>query len=163
MQINPISSNNCTNFKANINPTPVLKEGIEMVEGWVTSGTMKNMNYAKDFLDSLVRIRDSKMVQDFKIEIDKRRAEHTYTKINGRRVSGGHNETQSNIQENYLAVEGTKRFASKLEGIQPSYLDTLKSQIEEVDALLDTLKERYAKQLKAELEQAKKMIFEDVK
>ena len=163
MQINPINSHNCTNFKADIKPTPVLKEGIELMENCVKSGTMKNMNYAKDFLDSLVRIRDSKMVQDFKIEVDKRRADHTYTKINGRRVSGGHNESLPNIQDNYLAVEGTKRFATKLEDIEPSYLDHLKSQIEEVDALLDTLKERYAGELKAELEQAKKMIFNDVK
>ena len=80
---------------------------------------------------------------------------------NTRRVSGGHNENLPNIQDNYLAVEGIKRYASKLEKIQTSYLDNLKSQIEQVDSLLDTLKDRYAYQIKAELEEAKKMIFKD--
>ena len=161
MQINPINSINNVSYKANIKPTTSLKEGFDMMENCVQTGTMKNMNYAKDFLDSLVRIRESKKVQNFKIEIDKRRAEHTYTKINGRRVSGGHNENLPNLQDNYLVVEGTQRFAAKLEELEPSYLDTLKSQIEEVDSLLDTLKERYAYHIKAELEQAKKMLFKD--
>lgn len=161
MKINPINSINNTSYKANIKPTKSLKESFDMMENCVQTGTMKNLNSAKDFLDSLVRIRESKKVQDFKIEIDKRRAEHTYTNINGRRVSGGHNENLPNIQDNYLAVEGIKRYASKLEKIQTSYLDNLKSQIEQVDSLLDTLKDRYAYQIKAELEEAKKMIFKD--
>ena len=76
MKINPINSVNNTSYKANIKPTKSLKESFDMMENCVQTGTMKNLNSAKDFLDSLVRIRESKKVQDFKIEIDKRRAEH---------------------------------------------------------------------------------------
>lgn len=159
MLVNPINSTYTTNFRAAIIPTKSLKEGFGMIENNVNSGTMKNMNFAKDFLDSIYKISESKKSKDFKIEIDKKRENHTYTKINGRRVSGGHNENMPNIQDAYLVVEGTKRYASKLEDIEPSYLDILKSQIEEAEAKLDELKERYYSQLKAEIKQAQMMIF----
>ena len=160
MLISPINNlNPTTNFKSIIKPTNDLKKGFEMAESNINSGTMKNMNYAKDFLDSIFRISESHKQPEFKIEIDKRRENHTYTKINGRRVSGGHNECQQNLQDAYLVVEGTKRYASKLEETDTSYLDVLKSQIEEAEYKLDELKERYYKQLKAEMEQAKWMIF----
>ena len=161
MKISPINTVNNTNFKATIQPTKSLKEGFNMIERSANSIIMKDMNYAKDFVDSIARISESKKVQDFKIEIDKRRPEHTYTKINGKRVSGGHNERIPNIQDSYLVVEGTKRYASKLEELEPSILDVLKKQIEEAQFKLDELKTRYSERLKAEFENAKKMIFED--
>jgi len=161
MKISPINTVNNTNFKAAIQPTESLKEGFNMIERSANSIIMKDMNYAKDFVDSIARISESKKVQDFKIEIDKRRPEHTYTKINGKRVSGGHNERIPNIQDSYLVVEGTKRYASKLEELEPSILDVLKKQIEEAQFKLDELKTRYSERLKAEFENAKKMIFED--
>lgn len=65
------------------------------------------------------------------------------------------------MQDGYLVAEGTKRYASKLENIDPSYLDDLKSEIEKAEAKLDILKERYFNRLTAELEQAQKMIFKD--
>ena len=161
MKISPINTVNNTNFKAAIQPTKSLKEGFNMIERSANSIIMKDMNYAKDFVDSIARISESKKVQDFKIEIDKRRPEHTYTKINGKRVSGGHNERIPNIQDSYLVVEGTKQYASKLEELEPSVLDVLKKQIEEAQFKLDELKTRYSERLKAEFENAKKMIFED--
>ena len=161
MKISPINTVNNTNFKAAIQPTESLKEGFNMIERSANSIIMKDMNYAKDFVDSIARISESKKVQDFKIEIDKRRPEHTYTKINGKRVSGGHNERIPNIQDSYLVVEGTKQYASKLEELEPSVLDVLKKQIEEAQFKLDELKTRYSERLKAEFENAKKMIFED--
>lgn len=162
MLINPINTTiNHTNFKAYITPTPSLKEGFSMAESNAHSGIMKNMNYAKEFLDSIARISESKRVSEFKIDIDKRRENHTYTRINGRRVNGGHNEFQPNIQDSYLVVEGTKRYASKLEELKPSYLDILKSQIEEAEAKLEELKDRYSNQLIAEVQQAQKMIFKN--
>ncbi len=160
MLISPINNvNPTTNFKSKIKPTNDLKKGFEMAESNINSGSMKNMNYAKDFLDSLFRISESKKQPEFKIEIDKRREDHTYTKINGRRVSGGHNECQQNLQDAYLVIEGTNRYASKLENIEESYLDVLKARITEAEEKLDRLKERYSKQLMLELNQAKGKIF----
>ncbi len=164
MLINPINAAiSNTNFKSIIKPTDSLREGFDLINKDVKSGSMKNLNYVKDFMDSLVKIRDSEKSSAFKIDIDKNRADYTYTKINGRRVSGGHNERQINLQDGYLVVEGIKRYASKLENIQPSCLDILKLQIEETEAKLDELIERYSLRLKAEVEQAQKMIFKDVK
>lgn len=160
MLINPINTiNNNTCFKSQIRPTPSLREGFDMVENCAKSGTMKNMNYAKEFLDSIARISESKKKAEFKIEIDKRRENYTYTKINGRRINGGHNESQPNLNDNYLVVEGTKRYAAKLEETEPSYLDILKQQIDEAQERLDSLKERFNNQLIAEIKQAEKMIF----
>ena len=158
MRINPISSGN-TNFKATIQPSESLKDGFNMIEKYANSGCMKDLNSVKDFVDSLARISESKKVDKFKIEIDKRRPEYTYTKINGRRVSGKVDTKQQSLQDAYLTVEGTKKFASKLEENPRSLLDYLKMEIESKTAELDELKERYSNRLKAELEQAQKMIF----
>ena len=164
MKLSPINTVNNNNvFTARIQPTQSLKEGFDMVERSANSVIMKDMNYAKDFVDSIARINESTKVSDFKIEIDKRRQEHTYTKINGRRVSGGHNERIPNIQDAYLVVEGIKRYASNLEELEPSVLDALKKQVEEAQNRLDELKARYSARLKAEFENAKKFIFEDAK
>jgi hypothetical protein len=127
----------------------------------MNSESMKDMNTVKDFLDSLVRINESEKITKYKIEIDKSRPEYTYTKINGKRVSGGSNERQLNLQDSYIVMESTNRFASRLEEIQPSVLDTLKAQIEDAETVLDILKTRYFNRLKAELEQAQKLIFKN--
>ena len=163
MKISPINTINSTSFNANIKPTQSLNEGFDLIERNVNSIIMKDMNFAKDFLDSLAKISESDKVPDFKIEIDKRRLNHTYTKINGRRVSGGHNENIPNIQDSYLVVEGVKRYASNIKNSEPSLLDTLKEQVENAQRILDEAKERYSTRLKAEFEQAKKLIFNDVK
>lgn len=160
MRINPINTiNNKTIFKAKIQPTQSLKDGFDMIEKSTNSIIMKDMEYAKDFIDSIARISESKQVKNFKIEIDKRRANHTYTKINDKRVSGGSNEMLPNLQDSYLVVEGTKRFASNLEPLEPSTLDLLKTKVEYAQRNLDELKARYNEKLKAEFEQAKKIVF----
>ena len=98
MLISPINTVNSTNFRANIKPTTSLKEGFELIEKDSESIIMKDMNYVKDFLDGVARISESKKIDNFKIDIDKRRPDYTYTKINGRRVYGGPNEKINNIQ-----------------------------------------------------------------
>ena len=163
MLISPINSVSSTHFGATIKPTPALKEGFELIEKDSESIIMKDMNYVKDFLDSVVRISESKKIDNFKIDIDKRRPNYTYTKINGRRAFGGPNEKMNSVQESYLVVEGTKKYASKLEELEPSLLDFMKAEIEEAQMKLDELKQRYNDRLKAELEQAKKIIFDNAK
>jgi len=163
MKVSPINTITSTNFKAKIQPTESLREGFDSIERSANSIIMKDMNYAKDFIDSIARISESKKISDFKIEIDKRRADYTYTKINGRRVSGGPNGAFQNIQDAYLIAQGTKNYASKLEELEPSALDILKAQVEEAQLKLDDLKTRYSNRLKAEFEQARKMIFNDAK
>ncbi len=159
MLINPISNIPNQSFKTKILPSESLNKGFIMMDKNINSGTMKNMNYAKDFLDSLARISESNKNTEFKIDIDKKRQGYTYTKINGRRVFGGHNDYQPNLQDDYLIVEGVKKYASRLEEAPASMLDTLKAEIEEAENVLDSLKERYNLRLKAELEQARNMIF----
>ena len=164
MKVNPIDTiNNSTTFRATIKPTQSLKDGFNMMERNANSIIMKDMNYAKDFLDSIAKISESNKIEDFSIEIDKRRPKHTYTKINGRRVSGGPNEMMSNLQDTYLVVEGIRKYASKLEPAEPSLLDFLKARVEEAQLMLDEAKLRYSERLKSEFEQAKKIIFNDVK
>ena len=163
MRISPINTINSTSFNANIKPTKALNDGFNLIERDVNSIIMKDMDYAKDFLDSLAKISESDKVSDFKIEIDKRRLNHTYTKINGRRVSGGYNEDIPNIQDSYLVAEGVKRFASKIEKSEPSILDMLKEQDEDAQRVLDVAKERYSARLKAEFQQAKQIIFNSAK
>ena len=163
MKVSPINTITSTNFKAKIQPTESLREGFDSIERSANSIIMKDMNYAKEFIDSIARISESKQISDFKIEIDKRRADYTYTKINGRRVSGGYNGDFKNIQDAYLIAQGTKNYASKLEELEPSALDILKAQVEEAQLKLDDLKTRYSNRLKAEFEQARKMIFNDAK
>ena len=160
MRISPINTVNSMNFGANIKPTQSLRESFDRIEKNTDSMIMKDLNYAKDFIDSIARISESKKITDFKIEIDKRRPEHTYTKINGRRVSGGHNERIPNRLDSYLVAEGTKKYASTLEELEPSTLDFLKAQVEATQNKLDELKERYGERLKAEFEQARKIIFD---
>ena len=163
MKINPINTiNDRTNFRAKIEPTEALRKAFDTVEKSADSIILKDMEYAKDFLDSIARISESKKISDFKIEIDKKRANHTYTKINGRRVSGGDNDRMPNIQDSYLVVEGTKRFASDLEQLEPSGLDLLKAQVEYAQRTLDEIKERYSERLKSEFEQARQVIFNNV-
>ena len=162
MRINPIKTNNNNNnysFKATIKPSESLKEAFKKAEKYTNSGTMKDMDTVKTFIDSLVRINESEKITKYKIEIDKSRPEYTYTKINGKRVSGGSNERQQNLQDSYIVMESTNKFASRLEEIQPSALDTLRAQIEEAESVLDNLKTRYCNRLKAELEQAQQFIF----
>ena len=163
MRVNPVNTNYNTNFKADIKPTSSLKKGFEMMSKYVDSANMKHLNSVKDFIDSLARISETKKVNEFKIEIDKKRENYTYTKINGRRVSGGHNDRQPQLQDSYMVIEGTKRYASNCEEIEPSVLDMLKSQIEEAENKLDELKLRYGNRLKSELEQAQKLIFNETK
>ncbi len=164
MRVNPINIVNITtSFKANIVPTESLKETFDVLQRSANSPVLKDMNYTKDFLDSLARISESEKVAEFKIDIDKRRANHTYTKINGRRVSGGHNERIPNVQNSYLVAKGTKIFASKLEETEPTILDILKARVEDAQKVLDEAKARYSERIIAEFEQAKKIIFEDVK
>ena len=164
MRVNPINTVNITtSFKANIVPTESLKETFDVLQRSANSPVLKDMNYTKDFLDSLARISESEKVAEFKIDIDKRRANHTYTKINGRRVSGGHNERIPNVQNSYLVAKGTKIFASKLEETEPTILDILKARVEDAQKVLDEAKARYSERIIAEFEQAKKIIFEDVK
>lgn len=162
MKINPINTNsNFSTFKAIIQPTNDLKNTFNVLEKSASSGLMKDMNFAKDFIDSIARISESKKINDFKIEVDKRRANYTYTKINGRRISGGTNDRFSTLQDSYLVSEGVKNYASQLEKLEPSYLDLLKAKIEFAEQALDELKARYSERLKAEFEQAKKVIFQD--
>ena len=161
MRINPINTNNNTNFQAIIRPSNSLKEGFEMAQKTVHNGTTKDLNSVKEFLDSLVRISETKKIKEYKIDIDKRRPDYTYTKINGKRVIGVPTERNQNIQDAYLVVEGTKKYASNLEDVQPFILDILKTKIEETENLLDELKDRYSKRIQAELEQAQKLIFKD--
>ncbi len=163
MLISPINAINSTNFRATIKPTTALKEGFELIEKDSNSTIMKDMNYVKDFLDSVARISESKKLDNFKIDIDKRRPDYTYTKINGKRVFGGPNEKINNVQNAYLVVEGTKKYAKNLEEIEPSLLDFMKAEIEEAQMKLDELKQRYNDRLKAELQQAKKVIFDNAK
>lgn len=162
MKTNPINTNYGTNFCAEIKPTKALKNGFNMIEQCTESGTMKDLNYVKDFLDSIAKISETEKVPEFKIEIDKRRTDYTYTKINGRRISGGHNERQPNIQDDYLVVEGIKKFASGIDSAAPSSLDVLKEQIESAQQTLDSLMSRYMHRIKVELEQAQKFIFDNV-
>lgn len=159
MRINPININSKTNFRATIHPSESLQSGFDMLKKYADSGCMKDLNSVKDFVDSLTRISESNKAKDFKIEIDKRRPNYTYTKINGKRVSGGDNSFQKNLQEAYLVVEGTKKFASKLEESQPSILDAMKAEIEAKIAEIDELKERYSRRLKDELEHTQQIIF----
>ncbi len=163
MRIYPINTDNNLNCKAIIKPTDSLKSGFEMMGKYADTNIMKDMNSVKDFVDSIARISESKKVHEFKIDIDKRRPNYTYTKINGRRIKGGHNERCCNLQDAYLAVEGTKYYAERCEELQPSVLDELKAKIEEAEAKLSELKTRYGNRLKAELEQAQRMIFNDAK
>ena len=163
MLINPINTINHNNFKAKIQPTESLRQGFDMMEKCSNSWLDKDMNSLKDFLDSLARISEKDKASEFKIDIDRKRQGYTYTKINGRRVSGGHQERMPNLCDSYLTVEGIKKYASTLEEMQPSPLDFLKAQVEEAENRLAQLKERYSNQLKSELEQAKKMIFKDAK
>jgi len=164
MKVNPINTiNSATTFKANIQPTQSLRDGFSKIEKCINSGTTKDLDYAKDFIDSIARISESKKIDEFKIEIDKRRPDHTYTKINGRRVSGGHNERQTNLLDDYLVVEGTKKYASKLEEAEPSLLDSLKAELDEAKRVLNDIETRYTNRLKVELEQAQKMIFKNDK
>lgn len=163
MKINPINTNNNISvFRAKIQPTQDLKNTFNAMEKSANSGLMKDMNFAKDFIDSIARISESKQINDFKIEVDKRRANYTYTKINGRRVSGGNNDRFSNLQDSYLVAEGVKNYAAKLEELAPSTLDLLKAKIEYAEQALDELKTRYSERLISEFEQAKKVIFDNV-
>ena len=162
MKIIPINTiNNQTTFKANIQPTESLKEGFDMMEKYSKSYIDKDMESVKEFLDSLAKISESDRIKDFKIEIDRRRPEYTYTKINGRRVSGGNNSRMPSLQDSYLTIEGVKNYASRLEELGQSPLDMLKAQVEEAQRNLEELKERYSNRLRAEFEQARKMIFKD--
>lgn len=159
MRVYPINTNNNVNHKATIKPTKSLQEGFNIYERCTDSGCMKSLNSLKEFVDTLARIRESKKIREFKIEMDKSNPDCTKIKINGNIVSDG--EKCQNLQEGYLVVEHTQKFASELEKAQPSILDNLKAEIEAKYAELDELKERYGQRLKAELEQAKKMIFEN--
>jgi len=159
MRVNPINTNNNINHRATIKPTKSLQEGFNLYEQYVESGCMKSLNSLKEFVDTLARIRESKKIREFKIEIDKSNPDCAKIKINGEIVNNG--EDCRNIQEGYLVVEHTQKFASELEKAQPSILDNLKAEIEAKYAELDELKERYGQRLKAELEQAKKMIFKN--
>ena len=161
MKVNPINKNN-SNFRAAIKPSESLKRTFEVAEKYTEKGTMKEMNSVKEFLDDLSRISESQKISKYKIDIDKSRPEYTYTKINGKRISGGANERQQSLQDSYLVMRSTNRFASHLEEAKPTFLDNLKSQIEETQEVLESLKERYRNRLKAELEQAQKLIFKDV-
>ena len=162
MKVNPINTNsNFSTFRARIQPTNDLRNSFNMIEKSANSGLMKDMNFAKDFIDSIARISESKKVDDFKIEVDKRRENYTYTKINGRRTNGGNNERITNLQDSYLVIEGVKKYASKLEELEPSSLDLLKAKVERAERELDELKTRYGERLKAEFEHAKKNIFHD--
>ena len=160
MRVSPINTVNNTKFGAIIKPTQSLNESFDKIGQCIESGRMKDLDYAKDFIDNIARISESKKITDFAIDIDKRRPEHTYVKINGRRYSGGHNEMMPNVVDSYLIIEGTKSYASKLEKLEPSSLDFLKAQLEEAQNKLDELKERYGERLKAEFEQAKRLIFD---
>ena len=161
MNINPINTikTNNINFKARIIPTQDLDSGFELIKKCVKTGTMKNLNFAKEFLDSIASINNSEELQKFKIEIDKRRAGYTYTKINNRRVRGGHNDFLPNIQDSYLVIEGTNSCAKKLAQSQPTVLDELKNKIETLEEQLSELKECYSRRIEAEIEQAQKLIF----
>ena len=158
MKISPINTNNNC-FTATIKPSDSLQEAFLMAEKYTKNGTMKDMNTVKNFLDSIARISDSQKITKYKIDIDKTRPEYTYAKINGKRISGGSNERLQNLQDSYIVIESTNKFASGLEEPKPSVLDSLKAQIEETELMLDELKERYCNRLKAELEQAQKFIF----
>ena len=161
MRINPINTNNNTSFRATIKPSESLQCGFNMIKKYADSGCMKDLNSVKDFVDSLARISESSKAKDFKIEIDRQRPNYTYTKINGRRVRGGDNQWQNNVQDAYLVVEGTKKYASKLEEPRPSILDAMKAEIEAKIAEIDEMKERYSQRLKDELDYAQKMIFKN--
>ena len=163
MKINPINTNNNNyNFKATVKPSDSLKKAFEIAEKYTNTGSMKDLDTVKLFIDSLFRISESKKITKYKIEIDRARPEYTYTKINGKRISGGANERQQNLQDSYIVMESTKKFASKLEEISPSVLDSIRAKIVEAESVLDELKTTYCNRLKAELEQAEKIIFKNI-
>lgn len=164
MKINPINTNNSsTSFKAHIQPTQSLKDGFDMIERSTNSVIMKEMNYVKDFIDSITRISESTKIKDFKIEIEKGQSERAYAKINGLHLIDDPNEKVSNIQGSYLVVEETKKYASTLEPLKPSVLDDLKTQIEAAQRRLNELKVKYSETLMLEFKKAKQNVFGDIK
>ena len=96
MKINPINtqSNTNTNFKAQVIKNPSIDSAYSMIEENASSVLMKNLNYAKDFIDGMRKIMSSKKTEKFNIFVDKRRPNYTYVNINGRRVSGGATENK---------------------------------------------------------------------
>ena len=158
MRINPINTTDL-NYKANIKPTDSLKNSFNMIKDYAKSDSLNDLDYVKDFLDSLAIISESKKINEFVINIDKRRENHTYVKINNRRVKGGHNECLSGIKDEILTVEGTKCFAKKLETPKRSVCDYISMEIEQFQQKISELKEQYQRRLQSEIEKAEKIIF----
>ena len=154
-----IQSINNTIFKAKIIPNKCLDEGFSMAEKCAKSESIKDLNYAKEFLDGIVRIGESEKIPNFKIEIDKRRLNYTYTKINDSRVNGGPNEFMQNVNDDYLVVESIKKYANTLAPIGPSHIDLLKVKTELAEKQYLELKNRYRELLQEQLEHVRTNIF----
>jgi len=152
MKVNPISTNNI-NFEAKIINNPDLEKGYAMAERCANTMLMKDLDLAKDFVESLQKIKASDKIDTFEIGIDKRRPNYTYTKINGRRHYGGANEFQQNLQDDYLVVTGCKKYASKLGGTEPTKLDNIKNDINKTMDKLYKLKEKYAEEIQHQLKE----------
>ena len=152
MKINPINIQNNTNFQAKIVKNNSLDSAYSIIAKNASSAQIKNMNFAKDFVDSMRKIATSKKIEEFNIYIDKRRPNYTYVNINGRRVSGGANEYSQCVEDNYRIIECCKKYASKLkEETISTKLDEIKSEVEAAEKKLHDLKEKYSKMLKQEL------------
>ena len=154
MKINPINTQNNTNtnFKTKLIKNPSIDSAYSMIEENASSVIMKNMDFAKDFLDSMRKIISSKKTEFFNIFLDKRRPNYTYININGRRVYGGADEFKMHLKDDYMIVEGCNKYASKLNGTsEPTELDIIKNKIETTERKLCHLKEQYSKLLKQEL------------
>lgn len=155
MKINPISTIDRTNFGAKIVPTEPLGDAFIMVNKCINSGVTKNMNYAKGFIDSIARIKATKDIAEYRLELDETTPNHTYAYINGQLA----NYCITPMKGDYFAVEVTKKYSANFEKNEKSVLDVLQGQIEEARLKLSELEDKYGQCLKTEIEKLQNSIF----
>lgn len=158
MQINPIKNTNNTNFGTKIKFNKTLEEGFKHAKSCSSSAKIKELNYSKEFVDSLRAILDNHT--DTSLEVVSNKVAGTYT-----RIADGYNNKIANTyipNEGSKCIEAVKNYAKILPVPEPTNLDTLKRHLDNTLNLVEVLKNKYSKALAKEIENLEKRIKQDV-
>ena len=149
MRINSINqTNNNINLKSKIVKTDFLKKGIDAVIETTHSSTMKDLDKARKFCDSMQKIKSDKSVEKF-VLIEENNGYHKIACINDNKTSC---EQPSNWLDAALAIKACNEYAKELPQAKNEILDTMRDEIVETAKKLELLKSKYGNALREFLE-----------
>lgn len=151
MRIQPI--NNETNFGTKVKYNNAIEKGFELARGNKSGNTLKDLNFAKDFIDNVKTILNDGSKDCVEFVAKNSSDVYTRTEKGEQKFFEG---TYSN--EGYNVVQALKKYSEGKKNKKTSAIDELKSQLDGAIELVEILKVKYSEVIDNELDRLQQRI-----